>query len=148
MQDMPLLGMAGIMPPSYIRGSSDILKLHECSAYKTASSTWTEIFLSEAFQSLRHHPHGDDITFDILEYWGVPEEVLDELRELLAKAGGIGNSDLATEKGFILALILAAAKRSGSFSRDDVRLVRKAFGKTGLPLTKELVAQLDQLVTR
>lgn len=148
MRDMPLLGMASILPPSYIRGSSDILKFHERSAFKIASSTWTEIFLSQAFQALRHHPHGDDITFDMLEYWGVPEEVLDELRELLANADGTGNSEVATEKGLVLALILTAAKRSGSFSRDDVRVVRKAFGKTGFPLMKGLEAQLEQLVTR
>jgi hypothetical protein len=147
MQDMPLLVTASILPPSYIRGSLNILKLHECSAFKPASSTWTEIFLSEAIQALRHDPHRD-ITFDILEYWGVPEEVLDELRELLANAAGTGDSDVATEKGLILALLLTSAKRSGSLSRDDVRLVRKAFGKTGFPLTKELEAQLEQLVTK
>lgn len=147
MQDMPLLGTASILPPSYIRGSLNILKLHECSAFKNSSSTWTEIFLSEAIQALRHDPHGD-ITLDILEYWGVPEEVLDELRELLANAAGTGDSDVATEQGLVLALLLTSAKRSGSLSRDDVRLVRKAFGKTGFPLTKGLEAQLEQLVTK
>lgn len=129
--------MPNMSAPSYIRDSgaeySSILPFSAPS-----ENSWIEPFLEQAIIALRHQPDLV-ITFSMLEAWGVPEDVLDALRDILTNT-----SPRPTEKAVALNLILIAAKNNVAISRDDVRLLRKVVGKnqTG----KDLEEKIERLV--
>ncbi len=114
--------MPNMSAPSYIRDSgaeySSILPVSAPS-----EDTWIEPFLEQAIMAIRHQPDLA-ISFFMIEAWGVPEDVIDALRNILANT-----SPRPTEKAVAFNLILIAAKKSGTISRDDVRLLRKVAGK-------------------
>jgi len=111
----------------------------EKSNNKHSIGNWMEVFLEQVIIAITNHPDLV-ITFAMLEAWGVPEDVIDALRDILANT-----SPKPTEKAVALNLILIAAKKSGTISRDDVRLLRKLAGiiQTG----KDLEARIERLVT-
>lgn len=84
--------------------------------------------LPRAFAAIIQHPDME-VTFDILTDWGVPGYILDLLRDYLDNHVDAGASRQAVETAVAFRLVLSAAKRSGSVSRDDVRVLRKVVGR-------------------
>jgi len=128
LSDVSPLIMTDIVAPSFIRETSVHLKLYEQADITPLAGNWVDAVLARAIPTIRHRPD-IKITFDMLKAWGAPEDVLDALRDILNNATDPTASSSPTERTLALSLILIAAKQSGSISRDDVRLLRKALGK-------------------
>jgi hypothetical protein len=85
-----------------------------------------------------------EVTLDMLAAWGVPEDILDMLRAYLASTVGGTTSRKAAETAVALRLVLLAAKRSGTVSRDDMRVLRMGVGK--VQTDKELERMIEHLL--
>lgn len=111
----------------------------EKSTNKHSISNWIEAFLEQVIIAITNRPDLV-ITFAMLEAWGVPEDVIDALRDILTNT-----SPRPTENAVALNLILIAAKKTKTVSRDDVRLLRKIVGK--IQTNKDLQAEIERRVT-
>lgn len=145
MHDMAMPPMGFLHEPAFIRASSRPKAIHEQTPVSPDAKAWISPFLTQAIFIIKTHPD-IDITFDMLKVWGVPEDILDALRDLMSDASIYDSSSRPTEEAVALKLILIAAKKSAAVQRDDVRLVRKALGE--IVLAKELEAKIELLVTR
>lgn len=108
-----------------------------------SAGTWTETLLARAIPAIRSRPDME-VTLDMLAAWGVPEDILNILRDYLANTVGNATSRLAAESTAALWLVLSAAKRSGTVSRDDMRVLRKEVGK--VQADKGLERMIERLV--
>ena len=136
--------MPNMSAPSYIRESGVVYSLKSKSLSSLIEDDWVEPFLGQAIIAIGNHPDLT-ITFAMLEAWGVPEDILDALRDILANATVPNASPRPTEKTVALNLILIAAKKSRTISRDDGRFLRKVVGK--IQTEKDLQAKIERLVT-
>ena len=143
MADMPLFSMARPVMDSCLRDAAANLIYPGESSVMPSAGTWLDAFLARAIPAIRQRPNMV-VTLDMLAAWGVPEDILDMLRDYLANTFGNATSRLAAESATALGLVLSAAKRSGTVSRDDLRVLRKVVGKV---LTdKELERMIERLV--
>ncbi len=126
--DMPLFSMSRPVSASCLRDAAPDLIFSERSSVTPSADTWLDAFLARAIPAIRQRPDME-VTIDMLAAWGVPEDILDILRDYLTNALGNATSRLAAESTAALRLVLSAAKRSGTVSRDDMRVLRKAVGK-------------------
>lgn len=127
---------------------SDSGRMYEASEKSTVippADTWTGPFLKQAIKTITNRPESD-VTFEMLETWGMPEDIMDALRVILDSINGADASSMLSEHSLALNLILIVAKKSGTIPRDEVRLVRKAVGKN--QIEKELTEMIERLVSR
>ncbi len=144
MHDMQMPAMGFLHEPAYIRASSSPKAIHEQAPCAPDAKAWVSTLLTQAIFMIKTHPN-IDITFDMLEVWGVPEDILEALRDIMSDASIYDSSSRPKEEAVAFKLILIAAKKSAAVRRDDVRLVRKALGE--IVLAKELEAKIELLVT-
>lgn len=128
MADVPSCSLVFPVNAAFIREPAPTRELLAQPCIVQSDHTWPEALLARAIPAIRQHP-GMEVTFDMLRAWGVPDEVLDMLRDYLANTFGNAALRLAAESAAALRLVLIAAKRSGTVSRDDMRVLRKGVGK-------------------
>lgn len=143
MASMELFSMAPPVSASRLRDASPDLIYREQSSVMPSAGTWLDAFLARAIPAIRQRPN-IVVTLDMLAAWGVPEDILDMLRDYLARTVGNATSRLAAESAAALRLVLSAAKRSGTVSRDDMRVLRKEVGM--VQVNKELERIIKRLV--
>ena len=128
MSERIMAEMSCMPAPTYVRDSSELYSFESKSISAPSEYTWIAPFLEQTIIAIKNHPDLV-ITFAMLEVWGVPEDILDALRDILTNATVPNASPSPTETTVALNLILIAAKKSRTISRDDVRLLRKVVGK-------------------
>ena len=143
MTDMMLIRNIRPATPSYLHSPAYDLECHEPQCIAPFAGTWIDAFLARAIHAIRHRP-GMEITLDMLAAWGVPEDILDALREISDHRTEPTASSHPTERTLALSLLLIAAKRCGTIPRDDVRLLRKALGK--VQTDGDLEARIELLI--
>lgn len=145
MADMPLFSMAHPVTGSCLSDAAPDYIYREQSSVMPSDGTWLAAFLARAIPAIRQRPNMV-VTLDMLAAWGVPEDILDMLRAYLASTVGSTISRKAVETAVVLRLVLLAAKRSGTVSRDDMRVLRKEVGK--VQADKELERMIERLVDK
>ncbi|UTF51782.1 VIT domain-containing protein [Desulfomicrobium sp. ZS1] len=140
-----LAKMAYSPAPPHVHDSGVMYSFADKPLSAPSENTWIAPLLEQAIIAIKKHPDMV-ITFAMLEAWGVAEDVLDALRDILANATGNDASSRPTEKNVAFSLILIAAKKSRTVSRDDVRLLRKVAGK--IQTDKDLEERIDRLVNK
>jgi hypothetical protein len=143
MADLASFSITPMVDAAFVLKSSIIRESLEVPCTMPSVGTWPETLLARAIPAIRRRPDME-ITLDMLATWGVPEDILDILRDYLANTVGDATSRLAAEKAVALRLVLGAAKRSGTVSRDDMRVLRKGVGK--VQTDKELERVIERLV--
>jgi hypothetical protein len=87
MASMELISMAPPVSASCLRDAAPDLIYRERSSVMPSAGTWLDAFLARAIPTIRRHPDME-VTIDMLAAWGVPEDILDMLRDYLAKTFG------------------------------------------------------------
>jgi hypothetical protein len=140
MSDMPLFSMTSPSMVSYLRDSTLDHELNEQPDTVQSASTWTETLLARAIPAIRSHPDME-VTFDMLAVWGVPEDILDMLRDYLANTVDDATPSTTAITVVALRLVLVTAKNSELVSRDDLRVLRKRVGRVPTDMEFERIIE-------
>jgi Ca-activated chloride channel family protein len=143
MTSMELFSMAPPVSASCLRDAAPEFIYRERSSVMPSAGTWLDTIPARAIPAIRQRPDME-VTFDMLAAWGVPEDILDALREISDHPTEPTASSRPTERTLALSLLLIAAKRCGAIPRDDVRLLRKALGK--VQTNGYLEARIERLI--
>lgn len=143
MADMPLYSLASPDKAASLRDCDLCYNSIEQPFTPPPAGTWTEILVARAIPVILSRPDMQ-ATFDMLAAWGVPEYILDTLRDYLANTVSGAASRTAAESAAALRLVLGAAKRGGLVPRDAMRVLRKGVGR--VLVDKELEMVIKRLV--
>jgi Ca-activated chloride channel family protein len=145
MADMPLFSMTSPSMASCLRDSTLDHEFNEQAGIVQSASTWTETLLARAIPAIRSRPDME-VTLDMLAAWGVPEDILDMLRDYLANNVDEATLRTAAITEMALRLVLVAAKKSELVSRDDLRVLRKRVGR--VPTDKEFERIIEHFMNK
>lgn len=84
------------------------------------------------------------IKFETLQFWSVPEEILEKLRNVLES---MPESDRPTEANLGFAFTIAIAKKCKKFARNDIRIIRETYSPKNAILAKEVKTKIEEFAT-
>jgi Ca-activated chloride channel family protein len=142
--DLPAYSIAPQVKALFVQDSAPDYEFHKKSYIMPSDDTWADTLLTHAIPAIRRRPEME-LTFDMLTAWGVPEYVLNTLMDYLTDTTNDATSRATTESAVAFRLVLIAAKRSKLVSRDDVRVLRKGFGR--LSADKDLERMIESLIS-